>query len=72
MLCERRDLDCTAHTEGTLWVVVSVAAVSLNSPLSTVAGLAEPLVLQEDLRCAGSELTSSRSPGYLALSLQLH
>ena len=66
MLCERRDLDRTAHIEGTLWAVVSVAAVSLISPLST-----EPLVLQEDLRCAGSELPSSRSPGYSALSPQL-
>ena len=45
MLCEWRDLERTAHIEGTLWAVVSVAAVSLNSPLSTVAGLAEPLVL---------------------------
>ena len=65
MLCERRDLDRTALIEGTLWAVVSVIVVSSsNSPLSTVAELAEPLVLQEDLRCAGSQLPSSRSPGY--------
>ena len=38
MLCERRDLDRTAHIESTLWAVVSVAAVSSSSPLSTVAG----------------------------------
>ena len=71
MLCDQRDLDRTVHIECALWAVVSVAAVSLNSPLSTVVGLAEPLVLQEDLRCAGSELPSSRSPGCSALSLQL-
>ena len=49
MLCERPDLDRTAHIEGAFWAVVSVVAVSLNSLLSTVAGLAKSLVLQQDL-----------------------
>ena len=71
MLCERRDLDRTAHNEGTLWAVVSVVAVFLNSSLLTVAGLAEPLVLQEDLRCTGSEVPVSRSSDCPALSLML-
>ena len=71
MLCERRDLDRTVHSEGTFWVVVSVVAVFWNSSLLTVAGLAEPLVLQENPRCAGSELLSSRRAGCSVLSLPL-
>ena len=31
MLCERRDLDRIVHSEGTLWAVVSVVAVFLDS-----------------------------------------
>ena len=38
MLCGRRDLDRTGPSEGTLWAVVSVAAVSVNSSLLTVDG----------------------------------
>ena len=57
MLYERRDLDCTLHNEGTLWAVVSVAAVFWNSSSLTVAGLPGPLVLQDDLRWAGSSVS---------------